>query len=146
QWVPNSGYLRADSTVVVRAGRTVTAAPPTFVKGGSIRLQVTSGGSPVGAGVPAVQSIDGSETRGAPSTDATGAIVLRDLAPGTYAITVGQRYADWDDDFDGDPTSDTLLPRTVTLHVTDSSQVAATVDLTPAGRVTGTASGDRVYA
>ncbi|GAA4754408.1 hypothetical protein GCM10025783_29320 [Amnibacterium soli] len=148
RWVPNSGYLRADGAVVVRAGRTVTAAPPTFSRGGSIRLQVTSGGSPVAAGVPAVRSFDGSGTRGSSSTDAAGAIVLHDLAPGTHAITVGQRSADWDDDFEGDPTSDTLLPRTVVLRVTGSSEAAATEDLTPAGRVTGTVSGgaDRVYA
>jgi hypothetical protein len=141
EWVPNAGHLRARSTAVVRAGATVTAAPPAFTEGGSIRLQVTSGGVPVAAGVPAVQRIDGSPTQGTASTDASGAIVEHGLTPGTYAITVGQRYSASDDDFDGDPTSDVVLPKTVTLHVTGSAESTATVDLTPAGHVTGTASG-----
>lgn len=137
----NGNAPLASSWVTVRAGATVVATPPTFPAepaGATLSLHVVSGGAPVPAGVVAVR-LDGGSTTRAPSTDATGTIEERGVTPGTYRFAVGRAYDDPDEGFDGPPTSNDYLVRTVTVTVRPGgTAVAQTVDLAPASKVSGT--------
>jgi hypothetical protein len=137
-WNPKPDVLPARTWVTVRAGETVIAQPPAFAVATTVRIAVTSGGAPVGAGVPAVQRI-GDDTASVPPTDTTGTVVLHGVAPGTHVFTVGRYFDDPDEGLEGPPSSDDLLPRTVAVEVkAGEATAAATVDLMPASRLTGT--------
>jgi hypothetical protein len=133
----NGKALLERTWVTVRSGETVVAPAPTFRTGATVRLHVTSGGSAVPEGVPAVRVVSGGVASG-PSTDATGTITLRGLEPGTYRYTVGQFFDDPDEGLEGPPSSDDYLTRTVTVRVaTAAGTVDQDVDLAPASKVSG---------
>lgn len=140
-WDPKAGYAPTRTWVDVTSGTTALAASalPVMAPTSTVLLRVTSGGSPVGAGVPVVQLVDGQQ-QPASSTDATGTAVEAGLSPGTSTFVVGEYFDDPDEGLEGPPTSDDLLPATVTVTVPPGgATVAVDVALTPAAKLTGTA-------
>lgn len=140
-WAPSSPYLPARTWATLPSGATTTLTAPDFRRGTRVELHVTSGGAPVGAGVPVVQLVGGEE-QSAPSTDSSGTAVEEGVAPGTYRFRIGQYFDDPDEGLEGPPSTDAYLTADVSVVVAAGATTAsATVDLAPAGAVSGTVTG-----